>query len=89
MQLSTEEVIIILQIVAFVLLLVLLYHLIFAAVSLRKVLKRVDTVTDQVEQVLLKPISMADATVDWISGMLEGAHKKHTHKKAAPKKDAN
>ncbi len=86
MQLSTDEVIIILQIAVFVLLLVLIFQLIFAAMSLRKVLKRVDTVTSQVEQIMLKPISLADTAVDWVAGFIEGHQKnKSTHKKTAKK----
>lgn len=85
MQLSTGDIIILLEITTFVFLIALLYNLIFAVVSLRKILKRADTVTKQVEQVVLKPISIADATVDWVTHLLEG-HPKKTAKQTAPKK---
>lgn len=85
MQLSTGDIIILLEITTFVFLIALLYNLIFAVVSLRKILKRADTVTKQVEQVVLKPISIADATVDWVTHLLEG-HPKKTAKQTATKK---
>ena len=83
MQLSTDDIIILLEILAFVLLLIVLFNLVFVSVSMRRILKRADTVTKQVEQVVLKPISIADATVDWMSHFLEGSKKQ---KKVVPKK---
>lgn len=55
-----------------VLLLIVLYHLIFIVVSLRKVLKRADTVTQELETVILKPLSMTDKALEWVNGFLEG-----------------
>ena len=81
MQLSTDEIIILLQILTLIVAVILLYHLIFAVLSLRKILHRFDTVTKQVEEVVLKPISMADATVDWVVDFVEGHHKKGDPKK--------
>jgi len=76
MQLSTDDIIILLEILSFGFLIILFFNLIFASVSLRRILKRADTVTKQVEQVVLKPISIADATVDWMTHLLEGSKKK-------------
>ena len=92
MELSTDEIIIILEVVTFVFAIIVLYHLVFVAVNLRKILGRIDAVTKQVEEVVLKPISMADAVVDHISHFVEGQQKKAAKKaakatkKAAPKK---
>ncbi len=90
MQLSTNEIIILLQILTFIVAVILLYHLIFAVVTLRKILKRFDTVTKQIEEVVLKPISMADATVDWVVDFVEGYQKKgNQNKKVAAKKKSS
>ena len=87
MQLSTDEIIILLQILTFIVAVILLYHLVFAVVTLRKILQRFDTVTKQIEEVVLKPISMADATVDWVVDFVEGYQKKgNQNKKVAAKK---
>jgi len=84
MQLSTDEIIIILEIVTFAFAIIVLYHLAFVAVNLRKILGRVDSVTKQLEEVVLKPISMADAVVDHISSFVED-HQKKADKKTAKK----
>ncbi|MDD3897253.1 MAG: hypothetical protein PHU04_05475 [Candidatus Peribacteraceae bacterium] len=86
MQLSTDDILLLLGILSLVFLLILLFNLIFVSVSLRRILRRADTVTKQVEQVVLKPISIADATVDWMSHLLEGGKDKSARKKAAKKK---
>jgi len=89
MQLTVPDVLVFLEVLTFLFLLLALYHLVFVLVGLRRIVKRVDTVTQQVEQVVLKPISMADATVDWVTHMLESAHKKTAkpHAKKASKKE--
>jgi len=69
-----------LQIAALVMVLILLYHSLFIAVNLRKILRRVDDVSKEVEAVILKPISMADSILQWILDMIEKTGKKH-HKK--------
>lgn len=63
-----------------VLLLIVLYHLIFIVVSLRKVMKRVDTVSLELETVILKPLSMTDKALEWVTGFLEGKAEKHSKK---------
>jgi len=60
-----------------ILLLIVLYHLIFIVVSLRKVLKSAETVTEQVETVILKPLALTDQAIEWVSGFLEGKTEKH------------
>lgn len=76
---STADIMTALYIAVAVLLLVVLYHLIFIVVSLRKVMKRADNVTREIETVILKPLSMTDQAIEWVSGFLEGK-KKHGKK---------
>lgn len=74
---STADIMTGLYIAVAVLLLIVLYHLIFIVVSLRKVMKRVDNVTTEIETVILKPLSMTDQAIEWVSGFLEGKKKHH------------
>jgi len=76
---STADIMTALYIAVAVLLLIVLYHLIFIVVSLRKVMKRVENVTTEIETVILKPLSMTDQAIEWVSGFLEGK-KKHSKK---------
>jgi len=76
MPLTTNDVLVFLEIIALLLLVVVLFHLVFVALDLRKIVKRVNTVTAQLEQVILKPINMADATVEWVAAFLEGYSRK-------------
>ena len=76
---STADIMTALYIAVAVLLLVVLYHLIFIVVSLRRVMKRADNVTREIETVILKPLSMTDQAIEWLSGFLEGK-KKHGKK---------
>ncbi len=76
---TTAQILIFLQILAYVLLIIVLYHVIFIVVRARSVLKRADRVSSQIEQVILKPISMADSLIEWLAGFLdEKRPKKHT-----------
>jgi len=76
MPLTTNDVLVFLEIIALLLLVVVLFHLVFVALDLRKIVKRFNVVTAQLEQVILKPINMADATVEWIAAFLEGYSRK-------------
>lgn len=76
---STADIMTALYIAVAVLLLIVLYHLIFIVVSLRKVMRRADNVTREIETVILKPLSMTDQAIEWVSGFLEGK-KKHAKK---------
>ncbi len=60
-----------------VMLIVALYHIIFIAVDARKVAKRIERVTREVESVLMKPLGMTDSALEWVqSFFLEKAKKK-------------
>lgn len=70
-----------LQIAALVMVIILLYHTLFAAVSMRRILRRVDDVTKEVENVIMKPISMADEILKRVMELIEGTQKKDKKKK--------
>lgn len=64
-----------------VLLLIVLYHLIFVVVDLRKIMRRVEGITQELEDVIMKPLSMADSILQWVLDMIEKtAKKKHVKK---------
>ncbi|MDD5623782.1 MAG: hypothetical protein PHI23_03675 [Candidatus Peribacteraceae bacterium] len=59
----------------------MLYHLLFVVVDLRRILRRVSNVTEQVEDVIMKPIGMADSLLEWLMETVEHhAKKKHKEK---------
>ena len=69
-----------LQIAVAILILILLYHALFIAVDLRKILRRIDSLTGQVEEVIMKPISMADHIFQWVADYIEEDNKKKKKK---------
>jgi len=68
-------------------LLIVLYHVLFIVVDLRKTMRRVEGLTQQVEEVLLKPISMADQAFNWALSLLEHKKKKAHHHKGFESKE--
>ncbi len=63
-----------------VMLIVALYHIIFIVVDLRKVMRRFETLTQEVEAVLMKPLSMTDRALDWMISFFEEKAEKHGKK---------
>lgn len=64
-----------------VMLMIVLYHVIFIVVDLRKVLRRVDNVTEEVETVIMKPLSMTDQAIEWVVAFFQEKAEKQRHKK--------
>jgi hypothetical protein len=64
-----------------VMILIVLYHVLFIVVDLRKILRRFEETTEQVENVLLKPLNMIDEVFTWILQYL-GSGKKQKKNKA-------
>ena len=81
MDLSSANVLTGLSIVIAVMAIIVLYHLIFIVVDVRKITKRVEDITAEVEKVILKPISMADQILSWVMEHIESRKKKHHHLK--------
>ena len=62
-----------------VFLLIVLYHMLFIVVDLRKIVRRIESITAELESVIIKPLSVADKGFQWMIDYLEGD--KHGHKK--------
>ena len=71
MELSSGDVLIGLYIVVAIMLIIVLYHLLFIVVDLRKVLGGSEDITAQVEAVIMKPIAMADQIMEWVVQHIE------------------
>ncbi|PIP65293.1 hypothetical protein COU77_02685 [Candidatus Peregrinibacteria bacterium CG10_big_fil_rev_8_21_14_0_10_49_16] len=54
-----------------VLIIVVLYHVLFIVVNLRKVIRRIESVTAELESVVIKPLNMVDTILEWVAGQVE------------------
>lgn len=79
--LSAPDLLLGLQIVISVIVVVVLYHVLFIVVDLRKVLRRVDDITEQVEAIILKPISLADQILGKVMELMESTAKEKKGKR--------
>lgn len=87
--LSSADVLMYLKITVAVVVLIVLYHFLFIAVDLRKIMRRISTITEEVENVIMKPINAADYILDGIINYFEqqgGGGKKKAKKKSSRKK---
>ena len=64
-----------------VLLIIALYHVIFIVVDLRKTMRRIENITEEVEAVIMKPLSMTDKAIEWVAGFIEEKTKQKKEKK--------
>ena len=76
MELTSMELMNGLQIAVFVMLIIVLYHILFVVVDLRKVLRRIEDITSQVEDIIMKPLSVADHLLQWTVDLVEDQHSK-------------
>lgn len=85
MQITYNDVITLLTILALIMVIILLYHLIFVSVSLKKIVNRWDDLSREVEALVLKPIGAIEYVLDWfaaaVDGMRETRERKREHKK--------
>jgi cell shape-determining protein MreC len=79
MTLTTGDILGFLYIVVAVMIIIVLYHILFIVVDVRKMLRRFDTVTAQIEEVILKPISIADQLFQWLVDLIEQRKTKDHH----------
>jgi cell shape-determining protein MreC len=82
---SARDLLLGLQVVISVMVVVVLYHILFVAVDLRKILRRVDDITEQVEAIILKPISLADQLLQKLIELLESSTQKKRSRKGKGK----
>lgn len=86
MVLTADQVLTAVLILVAIMLVVVLYHVLFIVVDLRKVMKRVESVSEEVEAIIMKPLTMTDKILEWVLEYIESldkaGHKKHhDHKK--------
>ena len=81
---TMDQILTVLQIAAVIFLLIILYHGLFITVDLRKTMRRVNDVTRQIEDTVMKPISMADHILQWVMEYIEKDNK--SSKKKSKKK---
>jgi cell shape-determining protein MreC len=68
---TSQNLVVGLSLVVDVLLIIVLYHLLFLMVDLRKIFQRVESLTEELESVILKPLSLTDKAFQWILHFLE------------------
>lgn len=81
LQLTYGDVLTLLSIIAVAMLIILLYHLIFASVSLKRIADRMDDLSKDVEAIILKPIGAIDYVLDWFLSIVDSMRKEKKHSK--------
>lgn len=84
LQITYNDVLTMLSIVAVAMLIILLYHLIFASVSLKRMAQRMDDLSKDLEAIILKPIGAIDYLIEWFLAVVESMRDdsgKKNHKK--------
>lgn len=80
MYMESIDILIGLHIGVAVVLLIILYHILFAVVSLRRVTRRIDTATKNVEQLVIKPMAIVDSILQTVQSVKKQAAKVHKKK---------
>lgn len=78
---SFEQLLAGLQIAIAVMIIIVLYHVLFISVDLRKIMRRIEGITAEIEGAVMKPISVADQLFSWVMEFVEKEGDK-TKKKA-------
>ncbi len=87
MQLSLNDILSLLSVIAVLMVIILLYHLIFVSVSFRRIADRMDDLSKEIEGLVLKPIGAVEYLIDWFASAVEGmragkeVEEKKTHHK--------
>lgn len=84
MILTANDVLTAILILVAIMLVIVLYHALFIVVDLRKVMKRVQSVSEQVEDIIMKPLTMTDKILEWVLEYIESLD--HSGKKKHEKK---
>ncbi len=88
MEFSAQDAITFLTILAIVMAVIVLYHVIFIVIRVRKITERVDDVTKEVEGMIMKPLSLMEESMAWVTEFLlsmYGESKKDHSKKSKHK----
>ena len=75
----------VLRVVVDVFLVFVLYNILFIVVDLRKITRRIEGMTEELETMILKPLSLTDKAIEWVSHFLEHKGKHHKDKKHSSK----
>lgn len=75
MMLAADDILTGLLVAVAVMLLIVLYHALFIVVDLRKIMRRVGDVSEQIEAVIMKPLTMTDTILEWVLEYIEGLDK--------------
>lgn len=86
MQITYNDVITLLTILTLLMVIILLYHLIFVSVSIKKIVTRWDDLSKEVEALVLRPIGAVEYVLDWFASAVEGAKEHREAKKEHKKK---
>lgn len=70
-----------------VMILIVLYHLLFIVSDLRKIMRRFEETTAQVEAVILKPLAVIDEAFSWVVEYIQKPKKEKKHRHAKEKSD--
>lgn len=81
MMLAADDILTAILILVAIMLVVVLYHVLFIVVDLRKVMRRVESVSNQIEEVVMKPLVMTDKILEWLLEYVQSLEKKGHHKK--------
>ncbi|OGJ60347.1 hypothetical protein A3A67_03800 [Candidatus Peribacteria bacterium RIFCSPLOWO2_01_FULL_51_18] len=85
MQITYSDVITLLTILSLIMVIILLYHLIFVSVSLKRIASRWDDLSKEVESLILRPIGAIEYVLDWfasaVEAVMEQKEKKKEHRK--------
>ena len=83
---TSQDLLIGLQVAVFAGLIIVLYHILFIVVDARKIVRRVNTITTEVEKIIMKPMSVADQVLNFAVQSMEGVQKEKKKKKKSTKK---
>ena len=89
--LTANDILIGLEIAVAIMFIVVLYHALFIAVDVRKIVRRIENITGQLEDVFMKPISIVEHLMEYAIDLFEEKtteSKEQKKKKAVSKKDA-
>ena len=79
---TMEGVLSVLYALVAVMILIVLYHVLFIVVDLRKIMRRFEDTTAQVEAMILKPLSILDEAFEWMIDHMHGRGKKKSRTKS-------
>ena len=83
---TMEGVLSVLYALVAVMLVVVLYHALFIVVDLRKIMRRLEDTTAQVEAMILKPLAILDDAFQWV---MDHMHSQKKHPKGKHKRDGS